>query len=99
MTVHSAVHRHQNPPTIHAPRGYSHVVEASAPGRTIYIAGQVGVAPDGKIANDFRAQVATAYARMALYLEPDFSMAQRFVGLKQERDFKAAIDSLATAKA
>lgn len=31
-------------------------------------------------ANDFRAQVATAYAQMALYLEPDFSMAQRFVG-------------------
>jgi thioredoxin len=26
-------------------------------------------------------------------------MAQRFVGLKQERDFKAAIDALATAKA
>jgi hypothetical protein len=39
MTVHSAVHRHQNPPTIHAPHGYSHVVEASAPGHTIYIAG------------------------------------------------------------
>lgn len=31
-------------------------------------------------ANDFRAQVATAYAQMALYLDPDFSMAQRFVG-------------------
>ena len=26
------VHRRQNPPTIHVPRGYSHVVEASAPG-------------------------------------------------------------------
>ncbi|MHB1204158.1 MAG: tetratricopeptide repeat protein [Rhodospirillaceae bacterium] len=31
-------------------------------------------------ANDYRAQVATAYAQTALYLEPDFSMAQRFVG-------------------
>ena len=47
-----AVHRHQNPPTIHAPRGHTHVVEASAPGRTIYIAGQVGIAPDGKVAPD-----------------------------------------------
>ncbi len=31
-------------------------------------------------ANDYRAQVATAYAQTALYLAPDFSMAQRFVG-------------------
>jgi tetratricopeptide (TPR) repeat protein len=31
-------------------------------------------------ANDYRAQVATAYAQTALYLEPDFPMAQRFVG-------------------
>ena len=31
-------------------------------------------------ANDYRAQVATAYAQTALYLEPDFSMAQRFLG-------------------
>ena len=56
-----AVHRRQNPPTIHAPRGYSHVVETSAPGRTIYIAGQVGMAPDGKVAGDFRAQVAQCF--------------------------------------
>jgi 2-iminobutanoate/2-iminopropanoate deaminase len=59
-----AVHRRQNPPTIHAPRGYSHVVEASAPGRTIYIAGQVGVAPDGKIAADFRGQVAQCFENL-----------------------------------
>ena len=51
------VHRFQNPPTIHAPRGYTHVVETSSPGRTIYIAGQVGMAPDGKIAGDFREPV------------------------------------------
>jgi reactive intermediate/imine deaminase len=50
------VHRFQNPPTIHSPRGYTHVVEATAPGRTIYVSGQVGIAPDGKIAGDFRAQ-------------------------------------------
>lgn len=59
-----AVHRHQNPPTIHAPRGYSHVVETSAPGRTIYIAGQVGMARDGKVAGDFRAQVAQCFENL-----------------------------------
>ncbi len=51
-----AVHRFHNPPTIHAPIGYTHVVEATGPGRTIYISGQVGITPDGKIADDFRAQ-------------------------------------------
>jgi 2-iminobutanoate/2-iminopropanoate deaminase len=55
-----AVHRFQNPPTIHSPSGYSHVVEAAGPGRTIYIAGQVGMAPDGKIPGDFRAQAVQA---------------------------------------
>ena len=58
------VHRHQNPPTIHAPRGYTHVVEATGPGRTIYIAGQVGMAPDGKIAGDFRAQVTQCFENL-----------------------------------
>jgi enamine deaminase RidA (YjgF/YER057c/UK114 family) len=57
-------HRRHNPPTIHAPRGYSHVVEASAPGRTIYIAGQVGVAPDGKIAADFRGQATQCFENL-----------------------------------
>ena len=59
-----AVHRRQNPPTIHTPRGYTHVVEASAPGRTIYIAGQVGMAPDGKIATDFRGQVTQCFENL-----------------------------------
>ena len=51
-----AVHRLQNPATIHSPNGYTHVVQATGPGRTIYISGQVGIAPDGKIAGDFAAQ-------------------------------------------
>jgi len=49
---------------MHAPRGYSHVVEATGPGRTIYIAGQVGMAPDGKIAGDFRAQATQAFENL-----------------------------------
>jgi enamine deaminase RidA (YjgF/YER057c/UK114 family) len=55
-----AVHRHLNPPAIPAPRGYSHVVETKGPSRTIYLAGQLGMTPDGRFAGeagDFRAQV------------------------------------------
>ena len=59
-----AVHRHQNPRTIHTPRGYTHVVEASAPGRTIYVAGQIGMAPDGTIAPDFRSQVTQCFENL-----------------------------------
>ena len=57
-------------PTIHTPRGYTHVVEASAPGRTIYIAGQVGMAPDGKIAPDFRGQVTQCFENLKAALAP-----------------------------
>jgi enamine deaminase RidA (YjgF/YER057c/UK114 family) len=54
-----ASHRFLNPPTIAPPRGYSHVVETTAPSRTIYLSGQLGMTPDGKFAGapgDFRAQ-------------------------------------------
>src|SRR4029077_17506665 len=34
--------RFSNPPTMAKPGGYSHVVEVNGPGRTIYIAGQLG---------------------------------------------------------
>ena len=61
------VHRFLNPPTIHAPRGYSHVVEATGPGRTIYIAGQIGMTPDGRLAGgpgDFRAQATQCFENL-----------------------------------
>jgi len=56
--------RFQNPPTIHAPRGYTHVVQTRGPARTIYIAGQIGIAPDGKIAPDFRAQAVQCFENL-----------------------------------
>jgi len=59
-----AVHRFHNPKTMHTTRGYSHVVETMSPSRTIYLAGQLGRAADGKLAGapgDFRAQVVQAF--------------------------------------
>lgn len=64
-------HRFQNPPTLHATRGYSHVVETRSPSRTIYIAGQLGRTPDGSFAGapgDFRAQAAQAFENLKLAL-------------------------------
>ena len=53
--------RFLSPASMPKPRGYSHIAEASGPGRTIYIAGQLGYTPDGKIAADFRGQAMQAF--------------------------------------
>jgi enamine deaminase RidA (YjgF/YER057c/UK114 family) len=62
-----AVHRFLNPPAIPAPRGYSHVVETKGPSRTIYLAGQLGMAADGKFPGhpgDFRAQAVQCFENL-----------------------------------
>lgn len=64
-------HRFQNPPTMHATRGYSHVVETRSPSRTVYIAGQLGRTVDGGLAGapgDFRAQATQAFENLKLAL-------------------------------
>jgi enamine deaminase RidA (YjgF/YER057c/UK114 family) len=56
-----------NPSTMPAPRGYTHVVETTGPGRTIYFSGQLGMIPDGKFAGtpgDFRAQAAQCFENL-----------------------------------
>ena len=53
--------RFMNPEAIAKPGGYSHVVEITGPGRIVYVAGQLGLKPDGKIAGDFRAQTVQAF--------------------------------------
>ena len=64
--------RFSNPKTLAPPPGYSYVVEATGPGRTIYFAGQLGVDIDNKFvgaAGDFRAQCEKAFENMTLALK------------------------------
>jgi enamine deaminase RidA (YjgF/YER057c/UK114 family) len=66
-----ASHRFLNPSTMPATRGYTHVVETTGPSRTIYIAGQLGMMPDGKFAGapgDFRAQAEQCFENLKLAL-------------------------------
>jgi enamine deaminase RidA (YjgF/YER057c/UK114 family) len=56
--------RFMNPPAIAKPGGYTHVVEVTGPGRIVYIAGQLGLKPDGSIAGDFRAQAIQAFENL-----------------------------------
>jgi enamine deaminase RidA (YjgF/YER057c/UK114 family) len=86
-----AIHRHINPPTMHATRGYSHVVETTGPCRTIYLAGQLGRLADGRFAGapgDFRAQavqcfenVRTALAAVGATFEHVVKLTNYFVDL------------------
>ncbi len=46
-----------NPATVAAPAGpYSHAVEIAGDARILYLAGQIGTAPDGTLPADFEAQ-------------------------------------------
>jgi enamine deaminase RidA (YjgF/YER057c/UK114 family) len=55
--------RFLNPNTLAKPPGYTYVVETSGPGRTVYIAGQLGLDMENKLVGgpgDFRAQAIKA---------------------------------------
>jgi enamine deaminase RidA (YjgF/YER057c/UK114 family) len=53
-----------NPEGMSKPPGYTHVVEATMPGRIVYIAGQLGAGRDGKVVGDFRAQAVQAFENL-----------------------------------
>src|ERR1700732_5634095 len=53
-----------NPSTMAKPPGYTHVVEVNGPGRTIYIAGQLGYDRAGKQGADFREQATLVYENL-----------------------------------
>lgn len=60
-----------NPSTMPATRGYTHLVETTGPARTVYVAGQLGMTPDGKFAGgpgDFKAQAAQCFENLKLAL-------------------------------
>jgi 2-iminobutanoate/2-iminopropanoate deaminase len=53
--------RFSNPDTIAKPPGYSHVVEVTGPGRTVYFAGQLGIDKSGKMGANAREQIEIAF--------------------------------------
>ncbi len=54
-----------NPAGLVRSPSYTQVVEVAAPGRTIYISGQLGTTPDGKLAGgDFRAQAEQVFENL-----------------------------------
>jgi len=62
----STANRIVHPEGIAPPLGaYSHGVAVAGPGQWLHIAGQVGVAPDGTLAQGFEAQARQAWANLA----------------------------------
>ena len=59
-----------NPPELYdpEPNGYSHVAELSAGSRLVWISGQGGETADGRLPDDFRAQVRQAFANLGVAL-------------------------------
>lgn len=83
-----------NPPTLYKPPGYSHVVEVKGPGRIIYIAGQLGLDVQGKLAGalgDFRAQAIQAFENLNLALE---SVGARFGDIVKLNNYLADMSHL-----
>src|ERR1700730_18915492 len=56
-----AITRFINPSTMSKPIGFAHVVDITGPGRTIHIAGQLGIDAEGKVAGSLREQIAQAF--------------------------------------
>lgn len=62
-------HRFTNPAGVRAPTGpYSHSVEVPAGERTLYVAGQVGYAPDGTVADGIAAQTEQVFQNLKAVL-------------------------------
>jgi enamine deaminase RidA (YjgF/YER057c/UK114 family) len=58
-----------NPPEIAPPVGaYSQAILTQGAGRTLYIAGQVGLQPDGQLAEGFEAQAEAAWKNIVAVL-------------------------------
>ena len=60
--------RFSSPDTMQKPPGYSHVVEVTGPGRTVYFAGQLGIDKSGKMGATPREQTEIAFENVKLAL-------------------------------
>jgi enamine deaminase RidA (YjgF/YER057c/UK114 family) len=61
--------RFSNPDTMQKPPGYSHVVEITGPGRTVYFAGQLGIDKSGRMGADAREQIEIAFQNVKAALD------------------------------
>ena len=81
-----------NPETLTKPPSYTQVVEATGPGRTIYISGQLGADRDGKlVSGDFRAQAVQVFENLKAAL---MAVGARFEDVVKVNSYLADISHL-----
>ena len=101
--------RFLNPKTMAKPPGYTSVVETTGPGRTIYVAGQLGVDLDNKFVGepgDFRAQCVKAFENLGFALaavgggfKDVVKITNYLVDIAHIAEFRAVRDTFLDAKA
>jgi enamine deaminase RidA (YjgF/YER057c/UK114 family) len=105
-----AANRFLNPTTMAKPPGYSYVVETTGPGRTIYIAGQLGLDRNNNLVGgpggDFRAQCEAAFRNLGLALaavgagfKDVVKINNYLVDMTHIADFRAVRDACLNTKA
>jgi enamine deaminase RidA (YjgF/YER057c/UK114 family) len=57
-----------SPGGLHTAEGYTHVVKATG-SKTVYVSGQVGIDPDGSVAEGLRGQARQAFSNLVIALE------------------------------
>jgi enamine deaminase RidA (YjgF/YER057c/UK114 family) len=84
--------RHINPEALTRPPSYTQVVEVHGPGRTVFIAGQLGGGPDGKlVGEDFRAQAVQVFENLKAALA---AVGATFKDVVKLNSYLADIDDL-----
>lgn len=64
-----AMVKHLSPSSVHPPRGYSHIVSVEGPHKTIEIAGQLGLTPDGALPDNYEEQVKQSFRNLKACLD------------------------------
>src|SRR3954470_13745649 len=81
-----------NPATLNKPPTYTQVVEATGPGRIVYISGQLGSDPSGKLVSaDFRAQAVQVFDNL---MDALASVGATFADVVKINTYLADIDDL-----
>jgi 2-iminobutanoate/2-iminopropanoate deaminase len=63
--------KRSNPPTLSKPTGYTHIVEVTGPGKTVYISGQIALDKDGNVvgAGNMKAQAEQVFKNLQAALD------------------------------
>jgi 2-iminobutanoate/2-iminopropanoate deaminase len=89
--------RRSNPPTLSKPTGYTHVVEFTGPGKTVYIAGQIALDKDGNVvgAGNMKAQAEQVFKNLQAALE---AAGAKFTDVVKMNMFTTDIDQIAAVR-